>query len=137
MIENVMARPNIEEVAREVVDAAIKVHRVLGPGLLESAYQACLAYELEQRKLKAACEVPMPLHYGGIDVNPGYRVDMLVEDILIVENKAVDAILPIHKAQVLTYMKLHGSTLALILNWNVRLMKDGIMRMVRNHPERK
>ncbi|MCL4868042.1 MAG: GxxExxY protein [Anaerolineae bacterium] len=121
---------DIEVIGREIVDAAVKVHRALGPGLLESAYQQCLVYELEQRGLKIKTEVVMPIVYGGQLIDAGYRLDVLVEDIVIVENKAVIEILPIHQAQLLTYLKLSNCQLGYLLNWNVKLMKDGIKRMV-------
>jgi len=124
---------DIEEIAKTIVDSAIKVHRALGPGLLESAYQQCLAYELRKRGLRVDCEVTLPIVYDGQQIDAGYRVDMLVEECLIIENKAVDQILPIHQAQLLTYLKLRDCRLGFILNWNVRLMKDGIKRMVNNY----
>ena len=124
---------DIEEIATIVVDSAIKVHRALGPGLLESAYQNCLAYELRKRGLRVDCEVILPIVYDGQQIDAGYRVDMLVEDCIILENKAVDQILPIHQAQLLTYLKLRDCRLGFMLNWNVRLMKDGIKRMVNNY----
>ncbi|HNT76299.1 MAG TPA: GxxExxY protein [Anaerolineae bacterium] len=122
----------IEEVAKQIVDAAIKVHRALGPGLLESAYQKCFAYELRQRGLRVECEVQLPLVYEGLSLDAGYRIDMLVEDLIIIENKAVDQVLPIHQAQLLTYLKLRDCRLGFLLNWNVTLMKNGIKRMVNN-----
>ena len=121
---------DIEEVARQIVDAAIKIHRALGPGLLESAYQQVLAYELRKRGLVVETEVPLPLVYDGQRIDAGYKVDMLVEDLIIVENKAVEGILPVHAAQLLTYMKLRGCKLGFLLNWNVPLMKSGIKRMI-------
>ena len=124
---------DIEEVAKIVVDSAIKVHRALGPGLLESAYQQCLAYELRKRGLRVDCEVTLPIVYDGQQIDAGYRVDMLVEDCIIIENKAADQILPIHQAQLLTYLRLRDCRLGFILNWNARLMKDGIKRMVNNY----
>jgi len=124
---------DIEEMARIIVDSAIKVHRALGPGLLESAYQNCLAYELRKRGLRVDCEVTLPIVYDGQQIDAGYRVDMIVEDCIIIENKAVDQILPIHQAQLLTYLKLRDCRLGFMLNWNVRLMKDGIKRMVNNY----
>jgi GxxExxY protein len=123
---------HIEEVGRQIVDAAIKVHRALGPGLLESAYQACLAYELRQRNLHVDCEVTLPVVYEGLHIDAGYRIDMLVEDVVIIENKAVKKILPIHQAQLLTYLNLRDCRLGYLLNWNVALMKNGIKRMVNN-----
>ncbi len=120
----------IEEVGKQIVDAAIKVHRTLGPGLLESAYQTCLAYELRKRGLKVECEVPLPIMYEDIKVETSYRIDMLVEDCVIVENKTVERIIPLHEAQLLTYLKQKGCRLGFVLNWNVLLMKNGIRRMV-------
>ena len=122
---------DIEEVARIVVDAALKVHRALGPGLLESAYQKCLTHELRKRGLKIECEMLLPVVYDGLQIDAGYRIDMLVEDCVIVENKAVEKVLPIHEAQLLTYMKLKTVPLGFLLNWNVRLMRDGIRRVIR------
>ena len=121
---------DIEEVASEIVDSAVKVHRELGPGLLESAYQQCLAYELSERGLQVECEVLLPIQYHDMRIDAGYRIDMLVEDCIIVENKAVEKLLPLHEAQLLTYLKLKGCWLGFLINWNVRLIKYGIKRMV-------
>ena len=121
---------DIEAVGQQVVDAAIKVHRALGPGLLESAYQHCLAYELRKRGLHVECEVQLPVIYDGVKIDAGYRVDMLIQDCVIIENKAVKALLPIHKAQLLTYLRLNDRRLGYLLNWHVPLMKQGIKRMV-------
>ena len=121
---------NIERVAREIVDSAIKVHRALGPGLLESAYQKCLAYELQKRELHVECEVMLPINYDGVEIDAGYRIDMLVEGCVIIENKVAERLLPIHQAQLLTYLKLRDCRLGFLLNWNVPLMKQGIKRMV-------
>lgn len=123
---------DIEEVAKNIVDASIKVHRALGPGLLESAYQHCLTYELRKRGLKVECEVLLPIAYDGQQIDAGYRIDMLIEDCIIVENKTVENLLPIHQAQLLTYLKLRNCHLGFLLNWNVALMKHGIKRMVNN-----
>ena len=123
---------DIEEVARQIVDSSIKVHRALGPGLLESAYQACLAHELRKRGLQVECEVSLPVVYDSVQVDAGYRIDMLIEGCVIVENKAVEKLLPVHQAQLLTYLKLHDCRLGFLLNWNVPLMKQGIKRMVNN-----
>lgn len=121
---------DVEKVAQQIVDAAIKVHRALGPGLLESAYQACMAYELRKRGLRTECEVQLPVVYDGVQIDVGYRIDMLVEDSVIVENKVVEKLLPVHQAQLLSYLKLRGCHLGFLLNWNVPLMKQGIKRMV-------
>ena len=107
----------------------------LGPGLLESVYQKCLTYELEKSGLKVACEVPLPVKYEEVNIDIGFRIDMLVEDKIIVENKTVEKIAPIHKAQLLTYLKMAKLNLGFLLNWNVTLMKDGIKRMVNNLKE--
>ena len=123
---------DIEAAAKAIVDAAIKVHRALGPGLLESAYQKCLAYELQKRGLQVNCEVVLPVVYDDQQIDAGYRIDMLVEDCVIIENKTVDQLLPIHQAQLLTYLKLRDCRLGFLLNWNVTLMKHGIKRMVNN-----
>ncbi len=121
---------NIEEIATQIVDAAIKIHKNLGPGLLESAYQACMLHELRKRGLKVECELPQPIMYDGVTIDAAYRLDMLVEECVIIENKTVENILPIHQAQLLTYMKLRGCKLGFILNWKVIQMRAGIKRMV-------
>ncbi|MBE3118418.1 MAG: GxxExxY protein [Candidatus Atribacteria bacterium] len=125
---------DIEAVAKDIVDAAIKVHKALGPGLLESAYQYCHAYELRQRGRKILTQVVLPILYEGQQIEAGYRIDMLVDDLVIVENKVVEALLPLHNAQLITYLKLKGCHLGFLLNWNVFLMKNGIKRVVYNLP---
>jgi GxxExxY protein len=129
-----MAR-DVEEVATIIVDAAIKVHRALGPGLLESAYQHCLAHELRKRGLRVETEVAQPVMYDGECIDAGYRLDMLVENAIIIENKTVEAIAPIHEAQLLTYLKLRQCRLGFLLNWNVSLMKHGIQRKILTPPK--
>jgi len=121
---------DIEAIGKQIVDSTIKVHRALGPGLLESAYQFCLAYELRQRGLKVETEAPQPVLYDGQLLDVGYRLDMLVEDCVIIENKAVETLLPIHEAQLLTYLRLSGCHLGFLINWHVPLIKHGIKRMV-------
>jgi GxxExxY protein len=123
---------DIEDVAREIVDSAIKIHRAIGPGLLESAYQSCLIHELTKRELKVEHEVLLPVRYDGQLIQAGYRIDMLIEDCVIIENKCVEGILPIHKAQLLTYLKLRDCRLGFLLNWHVILMKQGIIRIANN-----
>jgi GxxExxY protein len=122
------AREN--DVGTQIVDAAVKVHRALGPGLLESAYQACLAYELRKRGLKVECEVSQPVEYDGLQIEAGYRLDMLVNDCVIIENKTVESLAPIHKAQLLTYLRLRKCHLGYLINWHVPLIKNGIKRMI-------
>ena len=121
---------DIEVVGRHVVSSAIKVHTALGPGLLESAYQKCLAYELRGKGLKVECELVLPIKYEAVQLDAGYRIDMFVERQIIIENKTVEKLLPIHEAQLLTYLRLKGLRLGFLLNWNVALMKHGIKRMV-------
>ena len=121
-----------EAIATDIVDCAIKVHRVLGPGLLESAYQQCHAYELRKRGWDVKTEVKLPIIYEDQRIDAGYRIDTIVEDLIIIENKAMDSLLPIHQAQLLTYLKLSGCKIGFLLNWNVKLMKDGIRRVVYN-----
>ncbi len=120
----------IEQVATEIVDSAVKVHRALGPGLLESAYQICLAHELRQRKLRVETELCQPIEYDGLKIEAGYRIDMLVNGLVVVENKYVETLAPIHTAQLLTYLKLRKCKVGFLLNWKVKLMKDGIRRLV-------
>lgn len=118
-----------EEAGKQIVDAALKVHRALGPGLLESAYQACLAYELRKRGLMVECEVEQPVFYEGQRIDAGYRLDMLVEKCVVIENKAVENVLPVHQAQLMTYLRLRKCTLGYLINWHVPLIKDGIQRI--------
>lgn len=122
----------IEKIGRIIVNSAIKVHKALGPGLLESAYQKCLAYEMGKKMVEVRCEVPLPLQYEDVRIDVGFRADMIIENAVIVENKTVEKLAPIHEAQLLTYLKITGMPLGFLLNWNVVLMKDGIKRMV-NH----
>jgi GxxExxY protein len=113
-----------------VIGCAIEVHRNLGPGLLESTYEQCLAYELNILKIPFKLQHPLPVEYKGVKLDCGYRIDMLIDDRVIVELKSVDNILPIHQAQLLTYMKLSGVAIGLLMNFNVKYMKTGIKRMV-------
>ena len=126
---------DIEIVAKKVVHSAIKVHKALGPGLLESAYQKCMAHELEAAGLAVQCEVPISIQYGDVNIDAGFRADMIVEDAIIIENKTVEQLSALHEAQLLTYLKLTNLKIGFLLNWNVRLMKSGIRRMVRNLDE--
>ena len=123
---------DLEEIGSHVVNSAVKIHRSLGPGLLESAYQQCLAYELRKLGLQVKCEVVIPIQYEEIQIDNGYRVDMLVNDLVIVENKTVDSLLRIHMAQILTYLKMRDLRLGYLINWNVKLIKNGIQRLVNN-----
>jgi len=123
---------DVNEVSGSVVDAAMKVHTALGPGLLESAYEACLLHELRKRGRKVLSQVALPVVYDGVKIDVGYRIDLLVEDVVIVELKAVEKLLPIHDAQLLSYLKLGGYRLGLLINFNVLHLKDGIKRKVNN-----
>jgi len=124
---------DIETIGKHIVHCAIKVHSALGPGLLESAYQKCLNWELTQLGHSVACEQLLPIQYGPVLIDAGYRLDMFVDDCVIIENKTVEDIQPIHEAQLLTYMKMKNVKLGYLLNWNVPLMKHGIKRMLNNY----
>jgi len=119
-----------EDIGRAVIGAAIKVHSVVGPGLLESAYEACLIYELEKQRLPVKTQIAIPLRYEEILVEQGYRLDLLVEDLVVVELKTVPTILPVHRSQLLSYLRLGGFRLGYLLNFHVAQMRDGIVRMV-------
>ncbi len=121
-----------EGITGKIIEAAMKVHTALGPGLLESAYEACLLFELHKRGLKALRQVELPVEYEGVRIDVGYRIDLLVEDAVIVELKAINKILPIHEAQLLSYLKLSGKSVGLLINFNVEHLKNGLKRMVNN-----
>lgn len=122
-----------DKITEQIIGAAIEVHRQLGPGLLESAYQQCLAYELSQRGVRFQMEKPLPIQYKNVLLDCGYRLDFLVEDLVIVELKAVHELNDLHKAQLLTYLKLANLKLGLLLNFNVTLLKrKGIQRIALN-----
>lgn len=112
----------------EIIAAAIEVHRRLGPGLLESPYEACLVYELRKRGLKALCQVGLPVIYDEVKIDVGYRIDVLVEDAVVIELKAVEKVIPVHEAQLISYLKLSGKKVGLLINFNVTRLKDGITR---------
>jgi len=119
-----------EQVAHAVIQAAFQVHKSLGPGLLESVYEKCLCHELSKEGISFQNQLELPIVYDGFQIDAGMRMDLLVEDSLVVELKAVERLLPIHKAQLLTYLKLSGKRLGLLLNFNVPLLKDGMQRVV-------
>lgn len=123
-------RATLNEITGKIVDAAMRVHTKLGPGLLESAYEAAMLYELSKRDLKVAAQCEMPVQYDEVRINLGYRIDLLVHDQVIVELKSVEEITDVHKAQLLTYLRLSGRPVGLLLNFNVKHMKDGIVRYV-------
>ena len=118
------------EISGAIVDAAMKVHSALGPGLLESAYAVCLRHELIKRGLRVTSEVPVPVVYDGIKLEAGYRLDLVVEDTVVVELKAIEALAPIHQVQVISYLKLTGKPIGLLINFHSLHLKDGIKRFV-------
>ena len=124
-----MEQARLNRISGVIVDAAIAVHTALGPGLLESAYEACLLYELRKRGLTAEAQVPLPIVYDSVHLEIGYRIDLLVEDAIIVELKACESIAPVHRVQLLSYLKLSKNPLGLLLNFHAPLMRDGIVRM--------
>jgi GxxExxY protein len=119
-----------ESVGQVVIDAGLKVHRALGPGLLESAYEHCLAHELVARGAAVRRQVSLPIMFDGERIDAGYRLDLLVDDLVVVEVKAVDALSPLHSAQILTYLKLSAFRLGFLMNFNVKLFKQGLRRFV-------
>ncbi len=119
-----------QALTHSIIGAAIEVHRELGPGLLESAYETCLVHELQLRSLSFRRQVPLPLHYKGVSLDCGYRIDLIVADTVLLELKAVEDVLPIHEAQLLTYLRLSGIKIGLIINFNVPILKKGIVRRV-------
>jgi GxxExxY protein len=122
--------PDIEAIASGVIECAFRVHRNLGAGLLESVYETCLCHELRKAGFKYVGQAILPVVYDTITLDPGLRLDLLVEDQVIVELKAVEMVLPVHQAQLLTYLKLSGKRLGLLINFNTPLLKDGIRRLV-------
>ena len=127
---------DINKLSNKIIGAAIEVHKSLGPGLLESAYEQCLCHELNLQGLSFKSQKPLPVVYKGKRLDCGYRLDIVVDNAIILELKACEAILQIHKAQLLTYLKLSGLHLGLILNFNVPVMRDGIVRMVNKLDEK-
>lgn len=120
----------LNHISGEVVDSAMRVHSALGPGLLESAYEPCLCYELQSRGLAIQTQVALPVVYRNIRLNAAYRIDLLVEERIIVELKAVEKLLPLHEAQLLSYLKLSGHRLGLLLNFHTAHLRDGIRRLI-------
>jgi GxxExxY protein len=117
-----------DQLTEKIIGAAMKVHSALGPGLLESAYQACLVHELRRQGLNVKAEVILPVVYEGVEVDAGYRLDILVEDRVIVELKSVEKTLPVHEAQLITYLKLSKCKVGLLINFNVKHLREGITR---------
>jgi GxxExxY protein len=123
------------ELAHEIVDAAYRIHTELGPGLLESVYSLTLAWELEQRGLRVTCQTDVPVVYRGIRMEAGFRADLIVNGKVIIEVKSIEAVMPVHKKQLLTYLRLADKRLGLLINFNVVLIKDGITRIANHMPE--
>ena len=119
-----------EQLSEALIGACIEVHRELGPGLLESAYRQCLCHELTLRGIKFRCEVPLPINYKGLTLDCGYRIDLIIEESIILELKAVEKLLPIHEAQLLTYLKLTGIRVGLLINFNSSVIRNSIVRRV-------
>jgi len=119
-----------EEISKIVFECSLRVHKVLGPGLLESAYEECLFYELKKTNLKVEKQKPLPLIYEEVNLEVGYRIDIIIEDKFIVEVKSVEALNDVHLAQLLTYLKLSDCKLGLLINFNVKLLKDGVRRII-------
>lgn len=120
----------LSEVTERIIGCAMNVHRALGPGLLESTYEVCLAHELAKCGMDVRAQVALPVVYDGIRLDAGYRIDLLVDNCVIVELKAVDSLRPIHEAQVISYLKLSGKKVGLLINFNVTILKNGIKRLV-------
>jgi len=125
----------LNKITETIIGAAIDVHRALGPGLLESAYEACMVYELAQVGLKAEQQKPLPIVYREVKLECGYRMDLMIEDEVIVEIKSIEKLLPIHQAQLLSYLKLSDCKVRLLINFNVKVLKNGIKRVVNNFPD--
>ena len=128
-------KERLDNITGTVIKCAIEVHRALGPGLLESAYEACLAFELVEQGLEIERQKPLPVVYRDVKLDCGYRLDILVEESVIVEIKVVDHLAPIHKAQLLSYLRLSECKVGLLINFNVKVLKSGIIRMVNNFPD--
>ena len=125
----------LDSITHKIIGAAIEVHRRLGPGLLESAYEACLAFELKQLGLRVEQQKPLPVVYKDVKLECGYRIDLLVEKSVVIEIKSVDQLAPIHVAQMLSYLRLSGKRVGLLVNFNVRVLKDGLKRVVDEFPD--
>ncbi len=120
----------LNELTEKIIGCAIKVHRNLGAGLLESTYEICLVHELKKLELKVERQLSLPVYYDGIKLEAGYKIDVLVDERVIIELKAVEKILPIHEAQLLTYLKLANKKVGLLMNFNVKILKDGLLRKI-------
>lgn len=131
MLEN----QRLDQISHGIIGAAIEVHRHLGPGLLESAYEACLVFEIEKLGMKVEEQKPLPVVYKEVKLDCGYRLDLVVEDEIIVEIKAIEKLLPIHDAQLLSYLRLTRKKVGLLMNFHVPVLKDGLKRIVNDFPD--
>lgn len=128
-------KDRLDLITRRIIGAAIEVHRRLGPGLLESAYEACLAFELRERGLKIEQQKPLPVAYKDVQLECGYRLDLVVEDAVVVEIKAIEQLAPIHDAQVLSYLRIANKRVGLLINFHTRVLKNGLKRIVNEFPD--
>ena len=128
-------KESLDEITRRIIGAAIEVHRHLGPGLLESAYESCLVFELERLGLKLEEQKPLPVIYKDVKLDCGYRLDLVVEDEIIIEIKAVEKLLPIHEAQLLSYLRLANKNVGLLMNFHVAVLKNGLKRILNEFPD--
>jgi GxxExxY protein len=128
-------KDRLDTISRRIIGAAIEVHKHLGPGLLESAYESCLAFELNERGLAIERQKPLPVKYKNVQLDCGYKLDLVVEDAIIVELKAIDQLLPIHDAQLLSYLRIAGKSVGLLMNFHVRVLKNGLKRIVNEFPD--
>ncbi len=128
-----MEKNRYEELAKEIFLASLEVHKIMGPGLLESVYEMCLLRELQLRNISAECQVTIPLQYKGFNLSKEYKIDILVEEQIIIELKSVDSILPVHEAQLISYLKLADKRMGFLINFNVPLIKSGFRRFVNNY----
>lgn len=130
-----MDKQDYDRISEKIIGSSMVVHTAIGPGLLESAYEACLAFELTEKGLKVERQKELPLVYKGVKLDCGYRLDLLIDDLVIVEIKSVDRLLPIHQAQMISYLKLADKKLGLLINFNVKYLHDGIQRVVNKFPD--
>ena len=130
-------KEQLNAVTDKIIGAAIEIHRQLGPGLLESAYESCLAYELTELGLKVEKQKPLPVIYKNVKLDCGYRMDLLIEDRVVVEIKSIETLLPIHDAQMLSYLKLSGCKVGLLINFNMQQLRKGLKRIANNFPDNK
>lgn len=122
-----------EELAKQIFTASLEVHKIMGPGLLESVYKMCLLKELQLRKISAESQVAIPLQFKGFDLSKEFRIDILVENEIIIELKSVDTLLPVHQAQIISYLKLADKRMGFLINFNVPIIKNGFKRFVNNY----